>query len=61
MKKSSILKVEPGKVYTREETLKLFLAFRHFLDIILANVIESGRSEFTSEEILDLLHRHPIR
>lgn len=55
------IEIKPGKTYTREEAIKLFLAFRHFLDIILANVIESGRSEFTSEEILDLLHRHPIR
>lgn len=59
--KDQILRIKPGKIYSRKETLKLFLALRHFLDIILANVIESGRSEFTSEEILDLLHRHQTR
>lgn len=57
----SVLQIKPGKTYTRKQTLTLFLAFRKVLDIILANVIESGRSEFTSEEILDLLHNHRTR
>ena len=53
---ASPLNLKPGKQYSREKTLHSLLAMRQHLDIILANVIESGRDEFTSEEILDLLH-----
>ncbi len=53
--------IKPGKIYTRKQALTLFLAFRKVLDILIANVIESGRPTFTSEELLDLLSTHAKR
>lgn len=52
---SNIFKI--SKPISKKATLRFFLAFRQKLNNIIADILESTKDEFTSEEIKQLINR----
>lgn len=51
----SILNVEDGRTYTKQEAMQLFLVLREVLNIILADIVGSDCQEYSSNDIFELL------
>lgn len=52
---NSILNLEAGRTYTKQETMELFLVLREVLNIILADIVGSDCQEYSSNDIFELL------